>query len=405
MLTREQAAKLDDEDPLAALRDDFVIDDGGPIYLDGNSLGRLPRATVTRLAELVEQEWGTALVQSWDHWIDLPTEVGDRLGASFLGAAAGQVLVADSTTVNLYKLVAAAVDARAGAIVADRNDFPSDRYVVEGVAATKGRELRWMASDPVDGPTLDDVADAVRGRDVAVVVLSLVGYRSSAWAAARGIADVVRSAGAFMLWDCSHAVGAVPIALDADGTDLAVGCTYKYLNGGPGSPAFLYVRREHQAALRQPVWGWFAQRDQFAMGPHHDPVDGIGRFGVGTPPIPGLVAVDVGIEVLLRAGIGALRAKSVALTEAVVELSDDWLAPLGFTVGSPRDPARRGGHVSLRHPDAESLVAVLRDAGVVADFRAPDSIRVAPVAAYTRFVDAWDGLDRLRRIASGWRSS
>jgi kynureninase len=400
VISREEAAALDADDPLATLRDEFVIEPDGPIYLDGNSLGRLPRSTEQRLALLVSSGWGHGLVRSWDDWVDLPAAVGDRLGEAFLGAAAGQVLIADSTSVNLYKLASAVLHARPGAIAVDRDEFPSDRYVLQGLAEQHGTELRWFAGDPALGPTVSDLATALAGGGVSLVVLSLVGYRSAAWPDVDAITDAAHDAGALILWDCSHAVGSVPIELDDSGADLAVGCTYKYLNAGPGSPAFLYVRAEHQATLRQPIWGWFGQGDQFAMGQGYAPAAGIRQFGVGSPPIPGVVAVDQGIDVLARAGIDALRAKSTALTSMLIELAEDVLLPCGLTLGSPRDAEHRGGHVSLRRADAEELVARLLEAGVVTDFRAPDSIRLAPVAASTRYVDVWDGVDALRQIAS-----
>jgi len=399
VISREEAAALDAEDPLAALRGEFVIEPGGPIYLDGNSLGRLPRATERRLSQVVSEEWARGLVRSWDQWIDLPASIGDELGAAFLGAAPGEVLIADSTSVNLFKLASAVLATRSGAIVVDRNEFPSDRYVLEGVAHANEAELRWLESDPVDGPAVGDLRRALEGGGVALVVLSLVGYRSAAWADVAALTDTAHGAGALILWDCSHAVGSVPIELDASGADLAVGCTYKYLNAGPGSPAFLYVRAEHQSTLRQPIWGWFGQADQFGMGSAYAPEAGIGQHGVGSPPMLGVAAVASGIDVLRRAGgIAPLRSKAVALTSLVVELHDEWLAPLGFSLGSPRDPARRGAHVSLRHPKAWPITQALRAEGVIADFRGPDCVRIGPAPAYTRFVDVWDAMAILRDL-------
>ena len=385
-LTRAKAAALDAADPLAPLRERFILDDAERIYVDGNSLGRLPRGTAERLSARVE-EWGSRLVTAWPDWIDLPLEVGDLI-APIIGARPGEVLAADSTTVNLYKLAHAALDLREGAIVARADDFPTDRYVLQGLTAARGRELRLV----------DDVAAALRP-PVALVCLSHVDYRTGELADLPGITAAAHAAGALALWDLSHSAGAVPVELTAAGADLAVGCTYKYLNGGPGSPAFLYVRSELQPSLRSPIWGWFGQRDQFVMGPDYDPVDGVGRFQAGTPSVLALAAVDEGARLIAEAGIDRLREKSVALTSLVVELHDAWLEPLGFELGTPRDPERRGAHVSLRHPDGWRICrALIERAGVVPDFRRPDSIRYGLPPIYTRFVDAWDAVDRVRRL-------
>jgi kynureninase len=388
-VTRADAERLDRADPLAHFRERFVID-GPVIYADGNSLGRLPNATTERLGSVVDT-WGSRLVTAWPDWIDRPLEVGDLLAGSVLGANAGEVLVCDSTTVNLFKLAAAALARRPGALVTDADNFPTDRYVLEGLG-----ELVLFDADPIDGPTGEDAARACAARDVSVVCVSHVAYRSGALADVRAITDVAHEAGALVLLDVSHSAGVVPVELDAAGVDLAVGCTYKYLNAGPGSPAFLYVRASLQEELRSPIWGWFGQREQFAMGPVYDPVRGIGRFLAGTPPILGLAAVEVGVELVREAGIEALRRKSVALTELVVSLHDERLAQLGFELGTPRDPKRRGGHVSIRHADGWRICrALIERADVVPDFRAPDSVRVGLPPLYTRFVDAWDIVDRL----------
>jgi kynureninase len=391
-VTRTDAEALDRADALAHFREQFVIE--GPfIYADGNSLGRLPEALVDRLRGVVDT-WGSRLVAAWPDWIDRPLEVGDLLADAVLGASPGEVLVCDSTTVNLFKLAAAALARRPGALVTDADNFPTDRYVLEGLG-----ELVAFDADPIDGPTADDVARACSARDVSLVCLSHVAYRSGALADVRAISGVAHDAGALLLLDVSHSAGVAPIELEAAGVDLAVGCTYKYLNAGPGSPAFLYVRAELQDELRSPIWGWFGQREQFTMGPAYDPVSGIGRFLAGTPPILGLAAVEIGAELVRDAGIEALRRKSVALTELVVSLHDERLAPLGFELGTPRDPERRGGHVSVRHVDGWRICrALIERADVVPDFRAPDSIRFGLPPLYTRFVDAWDIVDRLASL-------
>ena len=402
-LTRARAEALDADDELAAFRGRFHLPDDDLIYLDGNSLGRLPLATVDRLAEVVTQEWGDRLIRSWnEHWHDLPQRAGDLIGTHFLGAAPGQVAVSDSTTVNFYKLVVAALDARPGrhTVLSDRHNFPTDRYVVEGIAAERGATLRAVEFDEIEGPTAAAVAAAV-DEDTALVTLSQVDYRSGALADVAAITAVAHESGALVLWDLSHSVGAVPIDLDAAGVDLAVGCTYKYLNGGPGAPAFLYVRAEHQESLRQPIWGWFGQRDQFAMGDGYDPMPGITRFLTGTPAVLGTVGAETGAALLAEAGIDRLRAKGIALTELAIELADAWLAPLGFELRSPRDPARRGSHVSLAHPEAYRVCrALIELEHVVPDFRAPDRLRLGFAPVTTRFVDCWDALDALRRIVT-----
>jgi kynureninase len=308
------------------------------------------------------------------------------------------VIVSDSTTVNLYKLAAAALDARPGAVVADSSDFPTDRYVLQGLAARAGRELRMLSADPVAGPQPAEIEAACAG-GAALVVLSAVNYRSGALARMTEITAAGQAAGALILWDLCHAAGAVAVGLDAIGADLAVGCTYKYLNAGPGSPAFLYVRAGLQNELRSPIWGWFSQEDQFAMGPEYRPVEGIGRFLAGTPPVVALAAVDAGAAMLAEAGLARVRAKAVALTSLAVELHDQRLAPLGFALGTPREPERRGAHVSVRHPDAWRICrALIELADVIPDFRAPDSIRLGFAPLYTRYVDVWDAIDRLAAI-------
>jgi kynureninase len=388
-VSRMAALAADAADPLAGYRDRFVHSDAR-IYLDGNSLGRLPVATRERLAALTA-EWGERLVGGWPDWIDAPSRTGDLI-AEVIGAAPGEVVACDSTTVNLFKLVGAALEARgAGALVTDRGNFPTDRYVLEGIAAQRGLELRLFDGEP-------DAATLPCGQGD-VVVLSQVGYRSGALADLRVLQAAVRGRGATLIWDLSHSAGAVPVDLSAAGAELAVGCTYKYLNAGPGAPAYLYVAAGLQGELRSPIWGWFAQREQFAMERDYDPEPGIRRFLAGTPPILGLAAVDEGVRLTAQAGVAALRAKSIALTELVIALQDAWLAPLGFELASPREPARRGSHVSLRHPLAWQITrALIERCDVIPDFRGPDSVRLGVAPLYTRHVDVWDALDRLRRL-------
>ncbi|HEX5188111.1 MAG TPA: kynureninase [Streptosporangiaceae bacterium] len=398
---RTYAEQLDLADPLARFRDRFVRPDDAPIYLDGNSLGALPLATAARIADVVGSEWGHGLVRSWNTWVGLPREVGDLVGEHLIGAAPGQVLVGDSTTVNLFKLVSAALDAQPGrkVLVTDDDNFPTDRYVLQGIAAQRGCELRMIHSDLDEGLSEESLLAAL-GPDVALVSLSHVAYRSGALADMPRITALVHEAGALMLWDLCHAVGAVPVRLDESGADMAIGCTYKYVNAGPGAPAFLYVRTGLQDRMRQPIWGWFGQSDQFAMGPAYDPVPGIERFGTGTPQIIGTVAVQEGTRLLAEAGIERLRDKGIALTSYVIRLADEWLTPHGFRLASPRADARRGNHVTLHHQDAWRINKALIAAGVIGDYRTPDRLRLGPVPITTRFTDVWDALDRLRQIAA-----
>jgi kynureninase len=396
--SREDAAALDAIDPLREFRDRFVIDPG-VVYLDGNSLGCLPKATIVRLQRITAQ-WGQRGVRGWDEgWLELPVSVGDRLGTSVLGAAPGQTAIGDSTTVCFYKLASAALDARDARdqIVTDVDNFPTDRYVVEGLARSRGLEVVWLEGDPSAGPDPDQVASVV-GERTALVTFSHVSYRSAHIAEMATIGGIVRDAGALMLWDLSHSAGSVPIALDGDHAQLAVGCTYKYLNAGPGAPAFMYVRRELQEELRQPIWGWLGRRDPFEMAMGYERAPGMGGFLSGTPPVLGLAAVDEGVQLVAEAGIHRIAAKAMALTELAISLADARLAPLGVSVVSPRVPARRGAHVALAHPDAGALCARLIERGVIPDFRRPDLIRFGLSPLTTRFADVWDGIDALAEL-------
>ncbi|MEV4702257.1 kynureninase [Actinoplanes sp. NPDC049316] len=400
---RERAATLDAADPLAPLRERFLAPDDFDVvsYLDGNSLGRPLRATAQLMEEFVREQWAGRLIRGWtDGWLEWPERLGDRLGAVALGAAAGQTVIADSTTVLLYKLVRAAVDARPGrrTIVLDTDNFPTDRYVCEAVAAERGVRLEWIETDPAAGITADQVAEVV-GEDTALVLFSHVAYRSGWIADMAEINRVAHAAGALTLWDLSHSVGSVPLELDAWGADLAVGCTYKYLNGGPGAPAFAYLRAELRDELRQPIWGWMGHRASFEMGPGHEPAPGARALLSGTPPILAMVPLHANLDLLAEAGIEAVRAKSLLLTGYVLDLADRWLAPLGVTVAGPRDPGRRGGHVTLRRPGFQQLLEPLWDRGVIPDYRRPDGLRIGPAPLSTSFAEVHRGLEALRELA------
>ncbi|GAA2076263.1 aminotransferase class V-fold PLP-dependent enzyme [Pseudolysinimonas kribbensis] len=394
------AAALDESDPLAAYRARFVgTEDPGILYLDGNSLGRPVRDLPERLTRFVEHEWGERLIRGWDEgWFDQPLTLGDRLGRVVLGAAPGQTIVGDSTTVSLYKLIRAALAAQPGrrTIVVDRGNFPTDRYVVQGIAAECGASIAWLDPDPASGVTVDDVRGVLTG-DTAAVVLSHVAYRSGYVADVPGISAAAHEAGALVVWDLCHSVGALPIRLDEWGVDFATGCTYKYLNGGPGSPAFLYVSAELIERASQPIQGWMGARDPFVMGPDYAPADGIRRFVSGTPPVFAMLPMVAMLDLIEEAGIDAIRAKSLALTGLAIELSDELLAPRGATLATPREPALRGGHITVDHPAFPELIATLWRAGVIPDFRRPDGIRLGLSPLSTSFAEVDMGV---RRIAA-----
>jgi kynureninase len=401
-VSRQVAEELDARDPLAKFRAEFVVAQPEMIYLDGNSLGRLPAAAPDFLDMVIREAWGQGLVRSWGTWVDWAGRLGDRIAEHVVGARPGEVVVSDSTSVNLYKLAAAALDAAPdrGTIVFDTEDFPTDRYILQGLADQRGLAVRALQSDMDNGLDLGTLRAAL-DNDVALIVLSHVSYRSGALLDMAAVNAAAKEVGALVLWDLSHAAGAVPISLNATGADLAVGCTYKYLNGGPGSPAFLYVRQELHPVLRQPIWGWFGQRDQFEMGPAYDPVDTVDRFLVGTPPVLSLAAIDPALTILATAGMDQVRDKGKLLGQLVVDLAGEWLVPLGFRLASPADPEHRGSHVSLEHPEAWRICrALAEDAQVICDYRVPDRLRVGPAPLYTSFVDVWDAMDRLRTLVT-----
>jgi kynureninase len=396
----EQAAVLDAGDPLASCRDEFILPEGVLAYLDGNSLGRPLKATRDRLARLVDQEWGERLIRAWDEaWMDRPLALGDQLGRVVLGTAAGQVMIGDSTTVMLYKLTRAALDARQDRveIIADTENFPTDRYVLDAIARETGRVIRWIEPDPSAGVRLAEV-EALLSERTALVLLSHVAYKSAYIADMPGITAAAHQAGAFILWDLCHAAGAIEVALDASDVDLAVGCSYKFLNGGPGAPAYGYVASRLQGELTQPVSGWMGHADPFAMGPGFIPAPGIRRFISGTPPILGMAPIQDMVDLIEKTGMPAVRAKSVALTEYAVRVADESLAPLGVTVASPRDPAVRGGHVTLDHPRMKEAVAELWRRGIIPDFRPPHGLRVGLSPLSTSFTELATALGHLRQI-------
>jgi kynureninase len=409
---RSTAEGLDATDPLRGFRSEFYIADPDQCYLDGNSLGRLPLATIESVNHFLTQEWGTELVAGWSHWIDEAEVAGDLLGTATLGAKAGQTLVCDTTSMNFYQLALAAIQARPGrkTVIIDSANFPTDRYILHGIAEHFGLTLITLDTDGSGGPgavPLDVEHERVTAAslapllsdDVALVTLQAINYRSGARPELAEISKAVKDAGAYMLWDCSHAGGAIDLDVDGNGIDLAVGCTYKYGNSGPGSPAWLFVRKELQAELNVPIRGWFAQRDQFVMGPWFTKADGIRGFQVASPSIIGIRAVQASYQMIERAGIKTIEAKAALGTDLMIALVDHWLTPLGFEVCTPRDPKHRGGHIIISHPEAKAIAAALRTVkNVVPDYREPGSIRLAMSPLATSYVEVWDGFDRLRDL-------
>lgn len=401
------ARRMDRSDGLAHHRKRFVGADTDLVYFDGNSLGRPPASAIDRVSAFMREEWGGRLIRGWDEsWLRLPYEIGDQIGRAVIEAKAGQTVIGDSTTVLIYKLARAAVDAQLARdpqrreIVVDRDNFPTDRYVLEGIANETGCRLRWIDVDLERGVTSEQLARAV-GPQTALVVLNHVSYRSAYLADAPELTRIAHDSGALVLWDLCHSAGSVPVHADRWDFDLAVGCTYKYLNGGPGSPAFAYVRDDLHRVLRQPIQGWFGTADLFAMGPEYVPADGIRRFVSGTSPISAMIAMRETLSMIEDAGMPAIRAKSIALTSFAIELADEWLAPLGVTVGSPRDPEERGGHVILQHQAMREVTARLWQRDVIPDYRDVGGLRIGLAPLSTSFEEVHRGLEATREVLRG----
>jgi len=400
LLTRSELEALDRADELAPFREEFELP-ADVIYMDGNSLGPLPKGVPGRVAEVVTREWGRSLIRAWNAhgWMRLPMSVGEKIGR-IIGAAPGSTLVADSTSVNLFKLLAAALEARPGrrVILTEVGNFPTDLYIAQGLAALLGRghEVRAVA-DPV----------AALADDVAVLMLTHVNYRSGAMHDMGAVTRAAHAAGALTLWDLSHSVGAVPLRIAEDGADFAVGCGYKYMNGGPGAPAFLSVAPGLQADLRLPLTGWLGHAEPFAFAPDYRPATGIGRAMVGTPPVLNLAAFEVGVDLMLRVPMQALRAKAQRLIDVFIALVEQACAGCGLRVLTPRDAARRGSHVALAHPDGYAIMQALIARGVIGDFRTPDVMRFGMAPLYVRYVDLWDAVAVLGDVMRGgaWREA
>jgi kynureninase len=408
MPNRQDAAALDTADPLAKYKDQFVVQDSELCYLDGNSLGRLPKQTIESINNFLMHGWGAKMVDGWSEWIDKAETTGDLIGRAALGAAAGQTLAMDTTSVNFYRAVRAAISARPGrrTIITDEANFPTDRYIMQGIADELDLNLVTIPNDlqvHKIGETFSDervtseILKPYLNDDVALVTLSVVAYRSGALHNLKELTDLVRSHGALMVWDASHAVGAVDMQFDRDGIDLAVGCTYKYGNSGPGSPAWLYISKRIQAETKMPIQGWFSQRNQFLMGSNFDQIEGMRGFQIASPSIMGLLCIDNGFGMIAEATISAINAKASKGTQLMIELFDEWLVPLGYELITPRDANLRGGHVSIYHPDAAQIARGLRDEmKVIPDYRAPNCIRLAISPLATSYLEVFEGFERIR---------
>ena len=411
---RSYAEALDALDPLAKYKAQFQISDPELCYLDGNSLGRLPLAAISGVHEFLTNEWGRELVDGWAHWIDESQAAGNLLGRSVLGAAEGQTLVQDTTSVNFYQMCLAAIKARPGrkTIIIDASNFPTDRYILAGIAKDFGLNLVTLNNDGTGGPGSVEVeADCELispealaphlSDDVALVTLQAIHYRSGSRPDIKGITDLVRSHGGLVVWDASHAAGAIDLRFDEWGVDLAVGCTYKYGNSGPGSPAWLYVAKRMQAEVMPTIQGWFANDKQFEMGPFFEVAEGIRRFQIASPSIIGIRVMQAAYAMIEEAGMKAISEKAAAGSQLILDLFDAWLAPLGFTLLTPREAYRRGGHITVGHPDAKKIAAGMRKfANVVPDYRTPDSIRLAMAPLPTSYTEIWDGMARMRDLVA-----
>ena len=397
------AKQLDTGDSLASYREQFVAKDPDLIYLDGNSLGRLPKSVIERVKKAVEEEWGADLIRGWNKgWWESPKRIGDKIGL-LLGAAEGQVVVGDQTSINLFKLATAALtlQPQKKRIITDSFNFPSDLYILQGISKLLGDQheiIRIGAIDDEITPDLEKLEASI-DENTSLVTLSHVTFKSGYLYDMAYITELAHHKGALVLWDLSHSAGAVPVELDKCNADFAIGCTYKYLNGGPGAPAFLYVNKKIQEQVTSPIWGWWGQRHPFDFDLDYQPAPGVQRFLVGTAPMLSTLAMEAALTPLLDAGMEALRAKSILMTDYASFLTDELLAPLGFSLGSPRDSARRGSHISIRHEEGYRINrAMIEEMNVIPDFRAPDNIRLGFAPLYISFSNIWEGFDRIGRV-------
>ncbi|MFM1788818.1 MAG: hypothetical protein RLZZ12_167 [Actinomycetota bacterium] len=406
-MERSEALALDQQDPLREFKKRFVITDPDTCYLDGNSLGRLPHETVKAINDFLHDEWGREVVVGWGHWIDEARNTGNLIGRSALGAAPGQVLACDTTSVNIYQLASAAIRAHPGrkTIITDAANFPTDRYILQGLAESHGLQLVTINNEDSSISENELITPALLEKyltdDVALVSLQVIQYRSGARQDVKALTELIHKYGAFVLWDAAHAIGSIKLELDKDEVDLAVGCTYKYGNSGPGAPAWLYVNKKIQDELQVAIQGWFAQRDQFAMGPKFEKDESIRGFQIASPSIIGLRCINTAFAMIEEAGIEQIEKKCAAGTSMMVSLFKSWLEPLGFSLATPASPDRRGGHITIAHPEAERISIALRKyANTVADYRTPNSIRLAISPLATSYLEVFDGFARIRDLVS-----
>jgi kynureninase len=401
--TPDFAKQLDAEDSLASFRDQFLIHDPGLIYLDGNSLGMTPKAAREKARQVIDEGWGQDLIRGWNKgWWEAPSRAGDKIG-QLIGAAPGQVLVNDTVSLNLFKLATAALTLQPDKkrIITDTFNFPSDLYILQGIQQNLGSRHEIIRIGTRDNDITPDLAalEAAIDENTALVTISHVVFKSGYLYDMKHITEIAHRKGALVLWDLSHSVGSVPVHLDDCNADLAIGCTYKYLNGGPGAPAFLYVNKKIQEKLSSPIWGWWGQKNPFDFGLDYEPAPGVQRFLVGTQPMISLLTMEAALEPLLNAGMDSLRAKSILMTDYASYLTESLLAPFGFSLGSPADSAQRGSHISIRHTDGYRINrALIEEMNVIPDFREPDNIRLGFAPLYISFMDVWEGFDRIRRV-------
>jgi kynureninase len=404
---RSYAQALDAKDPLAKYKNEFVIANPDICYLDGNSLGRLPKKTITAINSFLTEEWGAQMVEGWGTWIDEAQKTGNLIGRAALGAGPGQVLACDTTSVNFYQLVGAALRARPNrkTIITDSANFPTDRYILQGLVDRY--DLNLITINNEDGgealheQITPEILEKYLSQDVAFVTLEVIQYRSGARSDIKAITDLVRKYGALTIWDASHAIGAIEMNFDASGVDLAVGCTYKYGNAGPGAPAWLYVSEKIQHELQVPIQGWFAQSNQFEMGPNFEKSKDIRGFQIASPSIIGLRCINTAFEMIEKVTIEEIAKKCATGTEMMISLFDEWLEDLGFKLNTPRNSKHRGGHISLVHNDAKEIAVGLRQfSNVIPDYRVPNSIRLAISPLPTSYTEVWDGFSRLRELVA-----
>lgn len=402
-VTRDFALQLDAQDELASFKGAFVIPDPSLVYFDGNSLGMMPKAAQLKSRQIVDEQWGKDLIRGWNKgWWDAPARVGDKIGA-LIGAAAGQTLVGDTVSINLFKLATSVLTLQPNRtrIITDNFNFPSDLYILQGIKQTLGNRHEIIRIGACDNDITPDLTalEAAIDENTALVTLSHVVFKSGYMYDMQRITNLAHKKGALVLWDLSHSVGSVPVHLDDCNADFAIGCTYKYLNGGPGAPAFLYVNKNIQEKLSSPIWGWWGQKNPFDFELDYTPAPGAQRFLVGTQPMISLLTMEAALEPMIQAGMDSLREKSILMTDYASFLTESWLVPFGFALGSPVDSAIRGSHISIRHPEGYRINrALIEEMNVIPDFRSPDNLRLGFAPLYLSFADVWEGFDRIRRV-------